>query len=228
VVVRFKATLKRPDLPSATPPWRSRRTAKPSAGLIATLALIIILAGFAMVLLSRVNRPMSGGPQASPSAAFLEADTLTRGDWQGKYGSAGFALAGGGKNLPLFAEIGLPGTKNTSSWVDTTTDARALRKVNADRRIAAAWYGFSAFSVDVNLKDDKTHRLSLSVVDWDSDVRVENIEILNGVSRKLLDFRQLSRFAGGQYLVWSVSGHVIIRVVPVAGANAVFSGCFLD
>ncbi len=43
----------------------------------------------------------------------------------------------------------------------------------------------------------------------------------------VLDSRTLSGFGGGQWLVWTVTGHVALRVTRTAGANALVSGLFL-
>ena len=42
----------------------------------------------------------------------------------------------------------------------------------------------------------------------------------------MLDTHTISSFSGGQYLVWSITGHVVFRVTSITGANAVISGLF--
>lgn len=44
----------------------------------------------------------------------------------------------------------------------------------------------------------------------------------------VLDTRTLTNFGNGQYVVWTISGHVIVRVTRMAGINAVASGIFID
>ena len=83
-------------------------------------------------------------------------------------------------------------------------------------------------NIDVNLTDDKTHRVSLYFTDWDSTARVENIEVLDAIDQRVLDVRQISKFTDGEYLVWNMTGHVTIRATRVEGANAVASAVFLD
>ena len=39
---------------------------------------------------------------------------------------------------------------------------------------------------------------------------------------------RVSSFGSGTYLDWKVSGHIIITISNLAGANAVVSGLFLD
>jgi len=40
----------------------------------------------------------------------------------------------------------------------------------------------------------------------------------------VLDTRTLTGFHGGQYAVWTLSGHVTLRVTRTGGNNAVISG----
>ncbi len=53
-------------------------------------------------------------------------------------------------------------------------------------RIAAAWYNTTEFTIDVNLTDGQTHKLSIYALDWDSTVRSERIDIVD-MSGVLLD-----------------------------------------
>jgi hypothetical protein len=223
--IKLEATLKRTEAKPGASPGHARK--------IAVAAVILGLTAAAVMLLWSTSRGRITGPQAPPSAVFLKSDTTTQGNWRGKYGSAGFALANNGQNIPAYASIVLPrksrtGVSGTSTWGDFVGSVRGLQKVTDRSRIAGHWYGFSTFSIDVNLRDDKTHQLSLYLVDWDSTSRVETVEILNTINQKMLDIRQISKFTDGEYLVWNVSGHVMIRVTPVAGANAVVSGVFFD
>jgi len=46
-------------------------------------------------------------------------------------------------------------------------------------------------------------------------------------NRVTLDSRTIGSFTSGQYLVWNLSGHVIVRFTnTVPGSNAVLSGIF--
>jgi hypothetical protein len=68
----------------------------------------------------------------------------------------------------------------------------------------------------------------LYVVDWDTQGRTETLEVRDAGTNALLDTRTVSGFTGGQYWRWTVSGHVVVRVVRGAGPNAVVSGVFFD
>jgi hypothetical protein len=158
------------------------------------------------------------------SATFLGTDTQTQGTWKGKYGASGYALANDASSLPAYAQVGQQGL---TSWTyaATTIDVRALQKALQTGRIAAHWYGGS-FSVDVNLLDGAAHQLSLYLVDWDSNKRRETIDIVDATTGAVLDSRVVSGFSGGQYLVWTVTGHVRIQVVRTGAFNAVVSAVF--
>ena len=111
-------------------------------------------------------------------------------------------------------------------WTSSTTDIRAPQKAAASDRIASAWYSFSTFSVDINLTDGNTHQVALYCVDWDSNSRTERVDVLDASNNAVLDTRAVSSFNGGQYLVWNLKGHVILRITMTGGANAVASGLF--
>jgi hypothetical protein len=81
--------------------------------------------------------------------------------------------------------------------------------------------------VDLSFKDTNTHQVALYLLDWDNYYgRTERVDILDG-NNTLLDSRPVSSFVNGQYLVWNLSGHVIVRITNTnAPSNAVLSGLF--
>jgi hypothetical protein len=55
---------------------------------------------------------------------------------------------------------------------------------------------------------------------------LEQVDILDA-NNTVLDSRTMSNFVGGAYLVWNLSGHVIVRITNTNGpSNAVLSGIF--
>jgi hypothetical protein len=96
-------------------------------------------------------------------------------------------------------------------------------------RIASTWYSNTGFSLDVNITDGQTHKLSLYFLDWDNLGRNETVSLIDPNTGKVLDSQSVTAFSGGAYLSWSVSGHVQVSVSNGAGSvNAVLSGVFLD
>jgi hypothetical protein len=165
-----------------------------------------------------------GGGIQLPTAAFVKSDTTTKGSWKGVYGSKGYAIANDLTSYPSYAQV--TWNQSTATWAGSTADARALQKAAASDRIASAWYTWSNFSADINITDTQTHQFAMYFLDWDSGARTETVDVIDGATGAILDRRVVSVFTGGQYLVWNLSGHVVIRVTLTGGGNAVVSGMF--
>jgi hypothetical protein len=113
------------------------------------------------------------------------------------------------------------------TWKASTTDVRALQNVNGTSRIAATVYAH-AMEMNLQFSDSQTHRVALYVVDWDRGGRRQAVEIVNATTGAVLDRRTLSDYSGGQYLVWTVSGNIKVKLSTLQGPNAVVSGVFVD
>ena len=83
-------------------------------------------------------------------------------------------------------------------------------------------------TMDLDLTDGQAHQVTLYNLDYDSTVRSQRIDILDGETEAVLDSRTVSGFHDGRYLVWEIRGHVKIKVTRTGGANAVVSGLFFD
>jgi hypothetical protein len=81
---------------------------------------------------------------------------------------------------------------------------------------------------DVNLTDGNTHQVALYCVDWESNERAQTIDLLDAASGKVMNSQSISKFAGGQYVVWNLSGHVTIQITRTGGLNAVVSALLFD
>ncbi len=159
-------------------------------------------------------------------ATFLKADTTSQGTWKGIYGADGSVIHGDSTTYPSYAQATIT-ADGPALWAPSTTDVRGLQKAGATDRIASAWYGWSNISIDLNLTDGNSHQVALYVVDWDSGgARGERIDVLDAATNSVLDTRSISGFQGGQYLVWSLKGHLTLKVTRTSGANAVVSGMF--
>jgi hypothetical protein len=75
--------------------------------------------------------------------------------------------------------------------------------------------------------DTAQHRLAIYCLDWDELSRSQTISILDGTSNAVLDSRSVTNFSAGEWVVWNVSGHVIVQVSNT-GPNAVISGLFFN
>jgi hypothetical protein len=168
-----------------------------------------------------------GAPQSAGTATFLATDTTTQGTWQATYGADGAVLAGDAQAPPAYATVAMSGQIGYT-WSAGTADPRALQQISTPGgRVAACWYTYGSFTVDVNLTDGQAHQVALYAVDWDTGgARAERVDVLDAASGAVLDSRALASFGGGAYLVWSLRGHVRLQVTHTAGANAVVSGLF--
>jgi hypothetical protein len=171
--------------------------------------------------------PPSSGPA---TVSFVKSDTATGGSWKGVYGKDGYNIISDTVSYPSYVAV-TPSGNSSWTWSASTSDPRALQKAaSSTDRIAACWYTSGAFTIDLNFKDTLTHQVALYLLDFDlwAGGRSERIDIVD-TTGKVLDTRSASSFNGGTYLVWSVSGHVVIRITNTStsgGSNAAISGIF--
>ena len=171
----------------------------------------------------------SSGGGGGTSATFVRVDTTTQGNWRGTFGSNGYNIAAETPSYPSFVQVSSsPAPAETWVWDSAPSDSRALQRPSGVGRIASCWYTATSFVHDLNFIDGLSHQLALYVLDWDASSRIERIDVLDAATGAVLDTRTVSGFTGGQYIVWTVRGHVIVRVSWIGAVNAVGSGLFID
>src|SRR5260370_30060551 len=80
-------------------------------------------------------------------------------------------------------------------------------------RLAATWYNPLSFSIDLNFNDGLEDQVAEYYPHWDvGGGLLHTLNILDGSTNAVMDSRNATVFQNGQYLVWKVSGHVILRV----------------
>jgi hypothetical protein len=172
------------------------------------------------------------GPSSSftinpATATLIRRDTTTQGNWIGTYGKQGYDVAKSGNSYPSYATVNWNGT-SSATWASSTTDPRALQKVDGSGRIAASWWDWNSFKVNVNMLDSRAHVITFYLLDWDSNWRSERIQLKDAATGSVLDTQTVQSFHGGVYLSWQVTGTLTITVTHLGGANAVMSGLFFD
>lgn len=178
------------------------------------------------VLSGIVFDPVPAAGQAS--ASYVKTDTTTLGQWSGVYGSNGYSIFNSGSSLPSYATL-TTSSAQTYTWVQSTTDSRALQTApGASTRIAACDYASTSFALNLDLTDGQTHQIALYLVDFDRQNRSETVQVSDAVTGTVLDTRTVSNFSGGEYLVWDLSGNLKITITSTAGVNGVASGIFFD
>ena len=185
------------------------------------------LAGADAVLSGLFFDPPLTTTAATAAATYLSQDSTSEGTWIGTYGTQGYDLIGGTSSIPSYATL-TPSGQSSYTWAATSTDPRALQTASGTSRIAACWYSYSSFSVDVNFTDGQLHNLELYFVDWDTTVRSESVTISDAVTGAMLSTQTVSSFHSGAYLEWAVSGNVLITFTKLSGVDAVLSGLFFD
>ena len=116
------------------------------------------------------------------------------------------------------------------TWVASTTDVRALDLPDSSSGLAATWYSWAAFTVQVDVPADGVARqVSLYLLDWDTpNLRAQRIDVLDPATGAVLDSREVSGFQNGVYLSWTVTTPVSFRISQASGWNVVLSGVFVD
>jgi xanthomonalisin len=167
-------------------------------------------------------------PAATPAASYLGSNTGTEGTWTGEFGSKGYLIEDDASKPPVYAAVSFTGD-STFTWAASTSDVRALQTSSgAATRIASTYYSGTSETIDLNLTDGKTHKVSLYLLDWDTDARAETITISNATSKAVLSTEKFSSFNTGAYAEWDLAGHVLITLTKTGGENAVVSGIFFD
>ena len=172
------------------------------------------------------SAPVGDGAGLGNTATFVNTDTTTQGSWKAMYGSDGYNLAGDSVQYPWYANVNVIGA-NTYVWAAQTSDVRAMQSVQNPWSVAATYYNATFFTVDLNLTDGAQHTVAFYILDWDPLNRSESVQVLDAVSGAVLDTQTAANFQNGVYLVWQLSGHVIVKFTNTGPNNAVLSGILL-
>ncbi len=163
------------------------------------------------------------------SASFVKSDTTTQGNWIGVYGSDGYDLVASSVVNPAHATITPAGEQEYTWSTPSLTTKQALEvPPSGASRVAAVWYSATSFTVDVNVAGGQEYNLGLYFLDYDASHRAETVTLSDAKSNAVLNTQSVSNFTSGEYLVWTISGNVLITITRTAGANAVLSGLFFD
>ena len=176
---------------------------------------------------------VSNGPPPPPSAVFLKTDATTKGNWKGVYGGDGYIIANDSNVVPGYVTLTPPGNPAGATpytWLASTpADTRALLKAASPTdRIASTFPTSTSFNYDINFIDGQVHQFAVYALDYETTTRTETVTISNATTNVVLNSQSLANFNGGIYAVWSLQGHVIVKVTYTGGLNAVVSGFFFD
>ena len=206
---------------------RTARTAPTAAPTIALTATTLPTATPTASPTATPSVTASPGPSVG-AATFASTDASTQGSWQGVYGNTGYSVVADAQQLPSAITLTASGA-SVRTWQNSTSDGRALQKPGFPLdRIASCWYSTGTFTLDLNITDGQSYQIALYLLDWDQQSRTETISLIDPSSFETLDTRTVSGFSNGEYLVWTLSGHVTIQIANGSGSpDAVVSGLFL-
>jgi hypothetical protein len=173
---------------------------------------------------------IDGQYSATPVVSFLGADSVTQGNWTGKYGTSAYVIPNGGATSLDHASLSFS-EYFSYTWAGMTSDPRALQIASgASTGIASAitnYYGKS-FYIHLNAYDDKPHLVAFYLLDWDNGMRSETFTITDASTGKFYDKQTFSGFSNGAYALWELKGNLTIQVTPNSGPGAVVSGIFIN
>jgi alpha-L-rhamnosidase len=172
----------------------------------------------------------------------LTIDSVTSGNWGGKYGSLGYVLFAYDnlkdlRKLPDFVSSVHCRLNDTVLWAQNVNDPRAPASSakNGFPRNACAIHTRNAIpclqtmTVDVKVKKEQSYQASLYFLDWDDQNRKVQIEIFDLETLDLLaPVQVVNHFSKGKYLRFNCNKSVRIRINMINEPNASLSGIFFD
>ncbi len=163
-------------------------------------------------------------PGSQASATYLGVDTTTSGNWIGQYGSEGYIIPNSSTDLPNYVQLRV--TADIAN--NTCSDSRCLETADRLSRTWNSWQA-STFTIDINISDGKTHKISLYAYDSFHTGDIQNFTIKAASSSAILSSQDLSSFFNGVYQIWEISGHVTIVVRGTTPPiPAIINGLFFD
>lgn len=165
----------------------------------------------------------------------VATDTTSQGAWMGgRYGNDGSQVVGDVTSYPGYAQVSVLGSPSSYTWTSSTQAPVGLQKPStggADR-IEAALYSFTNFAVDMVFTDQRVHRVSAYMADFDSHGRQQRVDLVNPSNGDNMGSVTVTNFAGGTWASFYVEGHEQLVFTNLfncgGGCNAVLSGLFFD
>jgi len=175
------------------------------------------------------NPPIDAASAAANQTVYANytgEDTVTAGNWKGKYGADGQVIPSDTTNPPTYATVALMGNAIATLRADPS-DPRGLQSSTGATPRNASTFA-NNFTIDLNLTDGAVHRVSLYLADFENAGRAETVTIVDPSTQKVLSTQTFSSFSSGVYETWAVKGHVQMRVISTGKANAIVNGIFFD
>ena len=160
-------------------------------------------------------------------ADFVQYNTISRGNWIGRYGFDGFRIAGLATNDPAYFSM-QPSIGFDLYFQELfTLNPAAQQRLDSNGRIAAVWYG-GIVLFNITLNDGNPHQVALYLSEFAVNSRDLSVEIADPNTGEVLDIRRAHGLSEGKYRGWDIQGAVQVSISVNIGANAILNGIFLD
>ena len=177
-------------------------------------------------------------PDWQYDATYKGTDTVTRGDWNGKYGADGYLLCGSGssagKLLPDYVKNVVFSKGIVLDQTGAANDPRALSPniYGIGDRVTSHYatnYNnacYQTFTVDINLLKEETYTVALYFVDWQGGKSLV-VEMFDGESLELVaPVKTLTDYTGGVYMIYEYNKSARFRIDHIRGDYVSLSGIF--
>jgi hypothetical protein len=170
----------------------------------------------------------------------LTEDSITSGNWIGKYGKQGFAFFGYpkdviSKQLPDFVGDVILKKNGVVVWNASDSDRRILTAPGEIKKSAAAIITRDpnacdqTMTMDIALKENHPYHLSVYFLDWDKQNRRSAIELFDLKTLNIIaPVGMVRNYEEGKYVSFTYNKSIRIRINQVRGKNAAVSGIFFD
>lgn len=167
------------------------------------------------------------------NSSFVGIDTTTGGNWDlSDYGLTTSYIVGNnfpGINDPFNPQITqVGGSQQVISLNSGSPTALAVGSGSSAQRVAAYLAAPDSMTLDYNPGDLLQHTIALYFADYDGYNRTEAVTLYNGNTMQVLSHQVLSNFQHGKYLVFDLSGPILIVINAGTYPNAVLSGVFTN
>ncbi len=172
----------------------------------------------------------------------VSQDTITKGDWRGKYGKDGYYLFSYDgndahrMNLPVGCSVNLR-LGGHYRYPDTAHDPRALQSPDEwdTQRQVGVFFTLDpadcleTMTIDLNYRPDAPYDLSFYFIDWERGTRRSAIEIFDLETLQMIAPVQIVReYGSSRYVTLRIGRPVRFRINNIRGDNASICGMFFD
>lgn len=169
------------------------------------------------------------------TAAFVKSEQAPQGTWKGVYGADGYFYPSSSttyyKVIPAYFDDIRPNGGFAHVWEATTADVRALEKPNpATDRIASTQFLDTTHHFELLVKpgDVRKYQVAVYSLDWTREGRDQQFDIVDhdpaavsATSGQVLDTRRVPAFGDGVWVVWTITGSILVRVTDMTGSGTI-------